>query len=294
MLPSRWTARVGTVLELDRVRAFRAVLARFDASGGSLLAGGLAYSALFAIVPLALLAAGLVGLLVSDHVVRDDVVRTIADVLPPLRGLLSLILAEAAESAPTISIAGAVALVWGGSRFLLAFEDAMSRVTGGPRTRGVLRRNALGIGAAIVLVTAVLLGVLVAGVAEFLDAAADQHAPVVISIAASLALALLPLGLALGAMALVFRFIPDRRPSWRATSSPALVVALAVTAVARIFVFIAPRLIGAAATIGTIATAFAALAWLGLTFQAILLGAAWVGERQERERTAGVATGPAG
>jgi uncharacterized BrkB/YihY/UPF0761 family membrane protein len=45
-------------------------------------------------------------------------------------------------------------------------------------------------------------------------------------------------------------------------------------------VFIAPRLIGAAAVLGTVAAVFATLAWLGLSFQALLLGAAWVAERE--------------
>jgi uncharacterized BrkB/YihY/UPF0761 family membrane protein len=55
-----------------------------------------------------------------------------------------------------------------------------------------------------------------------------------------------------------------------------------LTVVARLFVFLAPRLIGAAALLGTLATAFAALAWLALSFQAILLGAAWVRDRADR------------
>jgi len=46
-----------------------------------------------------------------------------------------------------------------------------------------------------------------------------------------------------------------------------------------VFIYVAPRLIGAAAFLGTLATVFAALAWLGLSFQAILFGAAWIRER---------------
>ena len=60
---------------------------------------------------------------------------------------------------------------------------------------------------------------------------------------------------------------------------PAITVGLVLTVLTRVFVFIAPRLVGAAATIGALATAFAALAWLSLSFQAILLGAAWVRQR---------------
>ncbi|TAL05701.1 MAG: hypothetical protein EPO00_12400 [Chloroflexota bacterium] len=259
-----------------------AIMSRYDAAGGSLLAGGLAYSALFAIVPLALVAAGLTGLLVADPGRRAEVVEGIAGVLPPLRGLLEVVLAEAARSAAAISVIGTATLVWGGSRFILAFETAMSRVAGGPRNRGVVQRNLIGLVTAVLLVVAVIFGAIMAGVAAFLDAAVAGNEIAALSVATRIVLALVPLGLAVAAVALIYRFVPESRPSWRATWVPAVVVAVALTIAARAFVFVAPRLIGAAATIGTLATAFAALAWLGLTFQAILIGAAWTGERHRR------------
>ena len=258
------------------------ILARYDAAGGSLLAGGLAYSALFAIVPLALVAAGLTGLLVSDPDTRARVVETIAGVLPPLRGLLELVLGEAARSAAAISIFGSAALIWGGSRFILAFETAMSRVAGGPRSRGMVHRNAIGLLTAILLVVTVVLGAFLAGLAAILDEAVAGNEILALSFVTRLTLAVLPLAIAIAAMVLIYRFVPESRPSWRATWIPAITIALVLTIFVRIFVFIAPRLIGAAATIGTLATAFAALAWLGLTFQAILIGAAWTGQRHER------------
>lgn len=259
-----------------------AILSRYDAAGGSLLAGGLAYSALFAIVPLALVAAGLTGLLVADPGRRADVVDSIAGVLPPLRGLLQVVLGEAARSAAAISVIGTATLIWGGSRFILAFETAMSRVAGGPRTRGVVQRNVIGLLTAVLLVVSVIFGAITAGVAAILDAAVAGNEIAALSFVTRLVLAVLPLGLAVGAVAMIYRFVPESRPSWRATWLPAVVIALVLTIAARAFVFVAPRLIGAAATIGTLATAFAALAWLGLTFQAILIGAAWTGERHRR------------
>ena len=258
------------------------ILARYDAAGGSLLAGGLAYSALFAIVPLALVAAGLTGLLVSDPDTRARVVETIAGVLPPLRGLLELVLGEAARSAAAISVFGSAALIWGGSRFILAFETAMSRVAGGPRSRGMVHRNAIGLLTAILLVVTVVLGAFLAGLAAILDEAVAGNEILALSFVTRLTLAVLPVAIAIAAMVLIYRFVPESRPSWRATWIPAITIALVLTIFVRIFVFIAPRLIGAAATIGTLATAFAALAWLGLTFQAILIGAAWTGQRHER------------
>lgn len=281
MAGGAWRDRVQALGSTRIVRLMVSVLNRYDNAGGALLAGGLAYSALFALVPLALLTAGIAGLLVWDPTDRSRVVATISEVLPPLRGLLDLVLGEAARSATTISVVGAAALAWGGSRFILAFETAMSRIAGGPRTRSVLERNLIGIVSAVVLAVTVISGAIVAGVAAFLDAAVATNEILALSALTSLVLAVLPLAFAIASMALVYRFVPETRPSWRATWAPALVVGLLLTISARAFVFLAPRLIGAAATIGALATLFAALAWLGLSFQAILIGAAWVGERHE-------------
>ncbi len=281
MAGGAWRDRVQALASTRIVRLLTSVLTRYDNAGGALLAGGLAYSALFALVPLALLTAGLTGLLVSDPTDRSRVVATIAEVLPPLRGLLDLVLGEAAKSATTISVVGAAALIWGGSRFILAFETAMSRIAGGPRTRSVLERNLVGLVSAVVLAVAVISGAIVAGIAAFLDAAVATNEILALSALTSLVLAVLPIAFAIASMALVYRFVPESRPGWRATLAPSVIVGLLLTISARAFVFLAPRLIGAAATIGALATLFAALAWLGLTFQAILIGAAWVGERHE-------------
>jgi membrane protein len=259
------------------------VLSRYDRAGGGLLAGGLAYSALFAIVPLALIGAGLTGLLVRDPVVRVQVIATITDVLPPLQGLVNLVLTEAAGAAGTLSIIGAATLVWGGSRFILAFEEATVRIAGGSRTRSLIARNVFGLGAVLVLVGAVILAAVVAAMAAFFDAAASTNGFVVVSLVTQLTLAVLPLLLAIGGVSIVYRYVFEVHPSWRAVWRPSWIVALILTIVARLFVYIAPRLIGAAAAIGALATAFAALAWLGISFQAILIGAAWVSERTERE-----------
>ena len=97
------------------------------------------------------------------------------------------------------------------------------------------------------------------------------------------------------AMILVYRLAPILRPPWRALLPPALVVGVGLTALGRVFVFLAPRLIGSAALLGALATAFAALAWLSLSFQLVLLGAAWVRERENElaARTSVETTRPA-
>jgi membrane protein len=282
-----WTARLAAVLGGGPVAVLRGVLDRYDAAGGALLAGGLAYSALFALVPLTVLMAGLIGLLVVDEARQAAVVEAVASVLPPLRELVGLVLTEAAGIAGAISVLGGLALVWGASRFVVAFEGAMGRIFGGTRRRGLVTRNVVAVVAVLGLIGAAVVGAVLAGLASFLEAAEANGGPVV-GIVIGVGLAIGPAVVATGSLALVYRLVPVIAPRWEAVLPPALAAGILLSVLTRLFVFVAPRLIGAAATIGVLATAFAALAWLGLSFQAILLGAAWV---RQRDRMWGASDG---
>jgi membrane protein len=263
------------------VVVLRRVLDRYGAAGGGLLAGGLAYAALFAIVPAVLLLAGVVGLFVGDPIDRARFVEILGSVLPPLHELVQVVLDEAARSAGPVSLIGAIVLLWGTSRFAVAFQEAIARVMGGNRERGLLARNLGALVAVALMIAAIIASTLLSGVLAFLEAAASEGVLGVVGEAISLALGLLPILVTMGAMILVYRIVPTPAPPWRTVVLPGIAAGLALTVVARVFAYLAPRLIGAAALLGTLATAFAALAWLALSFQAILLGAAWVRERLE-------------
>jgi membrane protein len=258
------------------------VLDRYGSAGGGLLAGGLAYAALFAIVPGVLLLAGIVGLFVGDATERAKFVDVLVGVLPPLRDLIQAVLDEAARSAGPVSIVGAVVLIWGTSRFAVAFQDAIARVMGGDRQRGVLARNLGALGAVALMIGAIVASTLLSGVLAFIEAGEAAGVLQVVGAALAFTLGWLPVVATVAAMILVYRIVPTPGPPWRAVILPGIAAGLALTIVARIFAFLAPRLIGAAALVGTLATAFAALAWLALSFQAILLGAAWVRDRADR------------
>jgi membrane protein len=271
------------------VATWRRIFDRYGAAGGGLLAGGLAYSALFAIVPAVLLSTGVVGLVVRDAAERSKVIDTIVGVLPPLRDLISAVLEEAARSAAPVSIIGAVTLVWGASRFAVAFQDSIARVMGGERRRGLVGSNIVALGAVLLAIGVLVASTVLSGLLEFLEAAARQGVLPFLGDAVALSLGLVPVVATVLAMILVYRLVPAARPPWRAVIVPGVAIGLVLTIIARIFAFLAPRLIGAAALVGTLATAFAALAWLGLSFQAVLIGAAWVRDRAERTRPAGAA-----
>ncbi|HET7183023.1 MAG TPA: YihY/virulence factor BrkB family protein [Candidatus Limnocylindrales bacterium] len=270
------------------VIALRRVLDRYGAAGGGLLAGGLAYAALFAIVPAVVLLAGVAGLVYADPVARAQAVSVLAGVLPPLRDLIDTVLAEAARDAAPVSVIGAVALVWGTSRFVVSFLDALGRVMGGDRRRGFLAQNLGALVAVVFMVAAIPASAALSAVADFLEAGHASGVFQAIGALLAVALQALPVLATIGAMILVYRVVPRPAPTWRATLAPGLTIGIVLTVVARIFAFLAPRLIGTAALIGTLATVFAALAWLALSFQAILVGAAWVSERDESIRSADI------
>ena len=266
------------------------ILDRYNAAGGGLLAGGLAYAALFAIVPGMLLLAGVVGLVFADPVERAKAVAVVVSVLPPLRGLIEAVLTEAARAAAPVSIVSAVILVWGTSRFVVAFVDAIARVMGGDRRRGFFVSNLAALVAVVLMIGAIVIGTLLSGVLAFIDAGVQSGVLGVFGDAVEIALAFLPAAVTIGATILVYRIVPVQAPPWRAVLVPGLAAGVALTILATVFVFVAPRLIGAAAFIGSLATAFAALAWLSLSFQALLFGAAWVRERASRQAPSGART----
>lgn len=260
----------------------RRILDRYDAAGGGLLAGGLAYAALFAIVPAVVLFAGVVGLVVADPVKRAELVDTLVGVLPPMRELIEVVLTEVAGAAGTVSIIGAIALVWGTSRFVVAFQDSIARVMGGDRRRGLVATNLGALGAVVLMIGAILASTVLSGVLAFLEFGQEKGVLQIVGGAISIVLGFLPIVATIGATILAFRIVPVAPPPWRAVIVPGIAIGLVLTLVARVFAFVAPRLIGAAALLGTLATVFAALAWLALSFQAILIGAAWVRDRTER------------
>jgi membrane protein len=234
-------------------------------------------------VPAVLLVAGVAGVFITDPATRASVVDTVSGVFPPLRELATSVLDEASRESAPVSILGLVTLLWGASRFAVAFQDAIARVTGGTRRRSFLRSNAGAFGAVLLLVLAILASTILAGLSAFLDAGQSIGIVAVLDRGVGLALGILPILAAIVAVAVVYRFVPVFRPGWRSVLVPAVVVGLVLTGLARVFVFISPRLIGAAALLGTLASVFAALAWLSLSFQALLIGAAWMAERNAAE-----------
>ena len=266
---------IGRALGLPRVVELLAVLEVYDRGGGGLVAGGLAYAALVAVLPGLLLALSIVGLLVANPADQEAIVAAIGQALPPLEDVTRAAFRQVA-TVPT-GLLAFVGLLWGSSRFYTALDVAFARIF----SRGA-RRNPI---------VQTLRGIVVTGVLVVLPVALVTIAPIVAWV-----LALAPggheiSGLAVTAIGLIspvgsvilftlgcalcYRFVPTAPPSRRAIALPAVLAGLTLAAFTQLFAFIAPRLVGVAALYGAFVAVFALLAWLSLGFNVLLLGASW-------------------
>jgi len=271
---SRVTERIGGV---PAVRTLQATLETYDAAGGGLVAGGLAYAALVALLPGLLLVLSVVGLLVDDPRVRADLVASIAKAVPPVESLARQALEQVAGGAVPTSIVAILGLLWGSSRFYAALDNAFARIFHKAPRRNMLERSVRGVVLMVLFIAFPIAALVVGSAASWVfdvAPAGDQ----VGGVAKAIWRLASPLGtvvLFIVGAALVYRFVPARRIPRAALLQPAVVTGVVLAAFTQAFTFIAPRLVGAAALYGTFVAIFALMAWLSIGFNVLLLGGAW-------------------
>ena len=267
---------VARVLGVPRIGMAHAVYLRFSASSGPVLARGLAYVALFALVPALLVVLAVAAFFVSDPAVREEIVAIVAASFPPLGPVIEEALQGFSGIAATTGIIGLVLLIWSASSLVRALDGAFRVVfedSGEGRTplRDVVAVASVAggtVAAALVLVLVTLPGPL----GEIVGAPGQE----IRSVGSLLAVT--------GIVALAYRFVPRPRPGWRMLGLPALATGISIFLLTSLFAFLGPLLFGSAQLYGAFGALFLGLIWLGYVTQLLLLGAAWVAERDRRAR----------
>ena len=265
---------VAALLGVPRIAMAHRVWNRYGASSGPLLARGIAFTALFTLVPALLLIASVAALVVSNPETRARVVTFLVAQFPPLADVLGDALDAAQANAGAFSLVGAAVLVWSASGLVRDLDgafDIIFREAGKVRTvlRTVLRMvvEVLVVAAAVVgLGLIVVLAAVPGPLSELLGLARLRPA------------AVLPL---VAAFALAFRFLPRSRPAWRDAIVPAAWVGLAASVLTVAFTLAGPVLFGSANLYGAFAGIFVGLVWLSYVTQLFLVGAAWVAVRAD-------------
>jgi membrane protein len=278
-LPAAIQSFAVRVMGWRAVQAGREVLRRYADAGGGLLAGGLTYSALFALLPCLLLLGGVLGVIVDDPDRRRAIVGGIGETLPPLRGLVEASLESMTDGAVGFGTIGLVGFAWGASRFYGSLDDAFARIFTDAPKRGLVARTVRGILSVGLLVSVFIVGLVLTGIGSLLAEETAGRFGADARIFWSVATPVLTTAVFVAAIAVIYRVVPARHVAWRSLLLPAVVVGVVLAAVTQLFSYIAPRLIGSAAIYGTFIAIFAAMVWLSTGFQVLLVGAAWVRER---------------
>lgn len=288
-LRARGGRLAGLVGEIPAVRVLVATLDTYSRAGGGLLSAGLAYTSLLALLPGLLLLVSAVGFWVHDPAQLDFIVSAIGQAVPPLEDLAQTAFEQVSQGAVPSSIVGVIGLLWGSSRFYSAIDNAFSRIFRSAPMRNELVRTLRGV-LLIAIVVAVPLVALVLGslVSWVLDLAPGGSE--IQGVARTLWQLATPLGslvVFVGGTVVVYRFVPGEAPPMRALLPPAVLAGLILAAFAQLFTWIGPRLAGVAAIYGTFVALFALLAWLSISLNLLLLGAAWTRVRWRTGQEAG-------
>jgi YihY family inner membrane protein len=270
------------VLNLRPVQRPRAVFSVFNQAGGSLLAEGLAYSALFAGLTGLLLAVGLFGYLVPSAGDRQRLIDGFSGHLTPWAPIAQNGLDSIAAHAGVFSIVGLAGLVWGSSHFYGALDEAIARVFAKTPARAAFDRLLRGFVSVLLLVGGLLSGIGLSalqavaskGFGTGLGADVDR-------LISAIGFTILTAVVVVIAVGFLYRVVPNTNVPLRVLALPALIAGLILTGLAELLVFIEPLLTGALSVFGGVAAVFAALAWLHLAFQVLLIGASWTRLRLE-------------
>ena len=262
------------LLGVPRIAMAHRVWNRYGASSGPLLARGIAFTALFTLVPALLLIASIAGLLVSDPETRTRIVASLAAQFPPLASVLRGALDTALAHAAAFSLIGAAVLVWSASGLVRSLDGAVGILFRDAGHGGTLLRT---VGEVLVVAVAVVGMGLIVVIATLPGPLSE-----LLGLARLRVTAVLPLA---AVFAVAFRFLPRSRPRWRDAIIPAAWVGMGASVLTVTFTHAAPLLFGAADLYGAFAGIFLGLLWLSYVTQLFLVGAAWVAVRAD-ERSA--------
>ena len=246
-------------------------------AGAPLFAAALAFTTLFAVVPLFLLLAGVLGWLIEDAVQRSNLLNQLVSYFPPLEDAMSTSLESVVEQRGTLSFVGLIGLLWGASAYYGALDEVMRRIFSAEHVRGFIEQRLRGIITVVVLLFLMLGTIGMSSLFVLVGArlGVGPMVPILIPIAA--------LTVIVGVVFAAYVLVPAAPPSWRAALPPAIVAGIGIGVLTNAFSLLTPWLIGGLLAFGVIATIFGALIWLSLSYQIFLYGASWARIRRDAE-----------
>lgn len=296
---SRLEALQRSFMRLPPMQGLMHAMRAFDRAGGGMLAGSLAYYAFFTMVPTLLLLVSLLGVVIEDSGLREQLIRGVIEQLDPIADLATFIIEGLADSGRTGTIVGLIGLLWGASGFYGALQGAMQRMFPGPGGRDFFQTRLRGVVTVVVVLGVLVIAVGVVFILPFVTEWIDNRCVALERQGVTIAegVCSIDLGQLTGALGVVgamgvgflmalgiYIAIPPDGPTLRQAFWPAVVVGVLIGAFTALFGWIAPLLVRHWLTLGIVGNVFIALIWLNLTFQALIFGAAFARLRRDRDR----------
>jgi uncharacterized BrkB/YihY/UPF0761 family membrane protein len=241
----------------------------YRSTGGGLIVGGLAYAALFALIPTLILVVAGIFVLVDDPQFRQDAVELIGEAFPAFSGFTDTAVESAHELAAVGGLIALIGFLWGASGLYLNLTRAMERFFPGERVSGALARG-LGVFLVLLIIVGVLAAVFVAGVVTVLAHALELDGEWILAVGSAVATFVIAAAIVYG----IYRVIPSNPPSGRSARLPAGLVGGAIALMTLLFGALSPWLVSGFQAFGVMASVFVALVWLRVVFLAMIYGAA--------------------
>ena len=238
-------------------------------AGGGLITGGLAYSALFALIPTIVLV--LLGLtwLIDDPSVRAEAVDVVKSAFPAFEGITEPVIETSTRFAAAGTIVALIGFAWGASGLYLNLTRAMELFFPGERMSGALAR-VLGVLLVVLIIVGVLAAVFVTGALTVIARALAIDSEWLLGAIGALA----TLAISGGLVYAIYRLLPGNPPASSSARLPAFLVGLAIGGMTLFYSLISPWLVAGFAVYGVMASVFVALVWLRVVFLAMTCGAA--------------------
>jgi membrane protein len=254
----------------------RGVRAEIKAKNLPLVAAGVAFYGLLAIFPALIAVVTLYGLVADPETISAQLAGATTAMPSEASDLItSQLAAVAAVDAGRLSFGLVVSLaatVWAAAGGLRALATGLNLINGVETARGLVRRAAASLALTLgAMVEAVVMLTLVAGFPVVVDRL--RLDPVAVAIAQGLRWLLLVAALGVG-LAVLYRWAPDRPPTWWRWVSWGTIAAVGLWAIGSVgFSVYVDNFASYNSTYGSIAAVIVLMLWLFLSAFAVLFGA---------------------
>lgn len=254
---------------------------RYFGSGASDSAAAIAYRVLFSLAPLTVALVSVVGLLLQNQELKDDVINKIVSVLPVRGESVTKAIDNIATPASAVGLVSLLVLVWAASGMMTSIRFGLERTMDIEEDRGVAHGKLVDL--ALVCATAVLVlasvGVgmitqLVNGLVADAAGAVGLHA----NVAEAVISKVVPLLLWTGTLLLVYRVVPAKRPRFADALAGAVLTALLLLVISLAAGFLYSHVTKWSFIYGSLTSVLVFLYSVYLFASAVLFGAAFATE----------------